>query len=83
LKEALDSTNQDFDQPRKLMLDVITNDRKSAGLRPVLIHVHGGAWRAGKKDIFYPYEKLLVSEDDWVKHELYLCMLVFILIFSW
>ncbi|KAG0795257.1 hypothetical protein G6F57_003454 [Rhizopus arrhizus] len=66
LKEALDSTNQDFDQPRKLMLDVITNNRKSAGLRPVLIHVHGGAWRAGKKDIFYPYEKLLVSEDDWV-----------------
>lgn len=67
LRDALDNSNQDFDQPRKLMLDVITSNKKSTKPRPVLLHVHGGAWRGGRKDIFYPYEKLLVSEDDWVQ----------------
>ncbi|CEJ03374.1 hypothetical protein RMCBS344292_17360 [Rhizopus microsporus] len=66
LRDALDNSNQDFDQPRKLMLDVITSNKKSTKPRPVLLHVHGGAWRGGRKDIFYPYEKLLVSEDDWI-----------------
>lgn len=39
IREALNTTNQDFDQPRKMVLDVYTstNKPKSAGLQPVLV----------------------------------------------
>lgn len=68
IREALNITNQDFDQPRKMMLDVYAPNNKSSksGLQPVLVHIHGGAWRMGSKDIFYPHEKLLVQENNWV-----------------
>lgn len=39
IREALDSTNQDFDQPRKMMLDVLTRDTQSSGSRPVLVTI--------------------------------------------
>lgn len=68
IREALNTTNQDFDQPRKMVLDVFTstNKPKSAGLQPVLVHIHGGAWRMGSKDVFYPHEKILAQENNWV-----------------
>jgi hypothetical protein len=40
IREALMTTNQDFDQPRKMMLDVYTNKKSTAsksGLQPVLV----------------------------------------------
>ncbi|KAI7905375.1 Alpha/Beta hydrolase protein [Cokeromyces recurvatus] len=67
IREALVTTNHDFNQPRKMMLDIYTHkNNTTAGLKPVLIHIHGGAWMMGSKNIFYPYEKLLVKENDWV-----------------
>ncbi|EIE77830.1 hypothetical protein RO3G_02534 [Rhizopus delemar RA 99-880] len=67
IRETLNTTDQDYDQPRKHTLNIITATRPTTGhLKPVLIHIHGGAWRAGKKDIFYPYQKILVSEEDWI-----------------
>lgn len=67
IKQALDTSNQDFDQPRKLMLDVITTrSPKKTGLRPVLFHIHGGGWKLGHKNIFYAYQKLMIPEDEWV-----------------
>ncbi|KAF7725344.1 hypothetical protein EC973_009684 [Apophysomyces ossiformis] len=63
--EAIGATN-DYDQPRKMMLDIYTSSPQGKGkqLRPV--HIHGGSWRTGSKNLFYPHEKLLVSEGDWV-----------------
>ncbi|KAG1394105.1 hypothetical protein G6F60_011079 [Rhizopus arrhizus] len=67
IRETLNATDQDYDQPRKHTLNIITATRTTPGhLKPVLVHIHGGAWRAGKKDIFYPYQKILVSEEDWI-----------------
>ncbi|KAI7896196.1 Alpha/Beta hydrolase protein [Mucor mucedo] len=67
IRDALNTTNQDFDQPRKMMLDVYTSSKPSkSGLQPVLVHIHGGAWEFGSKNTFYPHEKLLVQENNWV-----------------
>ncbi|CAO3641541.1 unnamed protein product [Mucor hiemalis] len=67
IREALNTTNQDFDQPRKMVLDVFTSTNKpKSGLQPVLVHIHGGAWRMGSKDVFYPHEKILAQENNWV-----------------
>ncbi|KAI9480400.1 MAG: Alpha/Beta hydrolase protein [Benjaminiella poitrasii] len=66
IREALTTTNHDYNQPRKMMLDIYTHDNHLDQLKPVLIHIHGGAWTMGNKDIFYPYQKLLVKENDWV-----------------
>ncbi|KAI8987120.1 Alpha/Beta hydrolase protein [Pilobolus umbonatus] len=66
IREALVSTNFDYKQPKRLMLDVYTSTKKSEGLRPVLIHFHGGAWRLGSKDHLYPHEQILITESDWV-----------------
>lgn len=59
-----------------MMLDVITKDNKSgnsSSLRPVIVHIHGGAWRMGSKDIFYPHEKLLIEHHNWVFVIVYYC----------
>lgn len=40
IREALETTNQDFNQPRKMMLDIFSQESPSAngaGLRPVLV----------------------------------------------
>lgn len=38
IREALNTTNQDFDQPRKMVLDVFTSTNKpKSGLQPVLV----------------------------------------------
>ncbi|KAK4517674.1 uncharacterized protein ATC70_001015 [Mucor velutinosus] len=69
IREALDTTNQDFDQPRKMMLDIFSQESPSvngAGLRPVLVHIHGGAWRMGSKDTFYPFQKVMIAENNWI-----------------
>lgn len=40
IRDALNTTNQDFDQPRKMMLDVYTSTKASkSGLQPVLVSV--------------------------------------------
>ncbi|KAI8062199.1 Alpha/Beta hydrolase protein [Gongronella butleri] len=65
VKDAIRATGDPAVQ-YKLRLDVFTPAAKSAKLRPVLFHVHGGAWVKGTKDILYPYQKLLVTQDDWV-----------------
>lgn len=31
------------------------------------VHIHGGAWTMGDKDCFYPYQKMLIEEDNWVR----------------
>lgn len=62
-----------------------SNLDKSKGLRPVLVsdeieglvslqlflqvHIHGGSWRTGSKNFFYPHEKLLVTEENWVNFD--------------
>ncbi|KAL9541856.1 hypothetical protein MBANPS3_008896 [Mucor bainieri] len=69
IREALDTTNQDFNQPRKMMLDIFSQESPSAngaGLRPVLVHIHGGAWRMGSKDTFYPFQKVMIAENNWI-----------------
>ncbi|KAI8066146.1 Alpha/Beta hydrolase protein [Thamnidium elegans] len=67
IRDALKSTNDDFDQPRKMMLDIYcSNNMPKTGLQPVMVHIHGGAWRVGSKNIFYPHQKLLVQENNWV-----------------
>ncbi|CAO0796579.1 unnamed protein product [Mucor circinelloides] len=69
IREALETTNQDFNQPRKMMLDIFSQESPSAngaGLRPVLVHIHGGAWRMGSKNTFYPFQKLIISENNWI-----------------
>ncbi|KAI9270881.1 Alpha/Beta hydrolase protein [Sporodiniella umbellata] len=66
IKEALEASNHDFSQPRKLMLNVICKSSQTAEKRPVLFHIHGGGWITGNKDVFYAYQDLLVSEDNWV-----------------
>ncbi|KAG0175113.1 hypothetical protein DFQ30_000596 [Apophysomyces sp. BC1015] len=69
--DAIGATN-DYDQPRKMMLDIYAPSTvtKENGSRPVLasfcVHIHGGSWRTGSKNLFYPHEKLLVAEGDWV-----------------
>jgi len=63
--DAIKLTN-DYNQPRKMMLDVYTTKDKPAGLRPVLIHMHGGAWRMGTKDHLYPFENDLLTDEKWV-----------------
>ncbi|KAI8975204.1 Alpha/Beta hydrolase protein [Mycotypha africana] len=69
IREVLETSNQDFSQLRRMMLDIYTRadmPQDRASKKPVLVHVHGGAWRAGSKNLFYPYEKLLVKENDWI-----------------
>ncbi|KAG2179144.1 hypothetical protein INT43_001994 [Umbelopsis isabellina] len=63
--EAVKLTN-DYDQPRKMMLDVYAPAQKPPGLRPVLVHIHGGAWRHGNKNMVYPYENDLITEEKWI-----------------
>lgn len=65
--EAIASTN-DYDQPRRMALDIFKSSKApaSTGLRPVLVHIHGGAWRMGDKNFFYPHEKMLINEDNWI-----------------
>ncbi|ORX57391.1 alpha/beta-hydrolase [Hesseltinella vesiculosa] len=65
VKDAIRQTNN-VDVQYKLRLDVYTPAQPSKKLRPVILHCHGGAWIKGTKDIFYPYQKLLVSQDGWV-----------------
>ncbi|KAG2214846.1 hypothetical protein INT46_000144 [Mucor plumbeus] len=69
IREALETTCQDFSQPRKMMLDIFSQNSPSAngaGLRPVLVHIHGGAWRMGSKNTFYPFQKLIIAENNWI-----------------
>ncbi|KAI8647529.1 Alpha/Beta hydrolase protein [Parasitella parasitica] len=69
IRDALETSNQDFSQPRKMMLDIFSQEVPSttdARLRPVLVHIHGGAWRMGSKDTFYPFQKLMISENNWI-----------------
>ncbi|CAM0136038.1 unnamed protein product [Umbelopsis sp. WA50703] len=63
--EAVKLTN-DYDQPRKMMLDVYAPVQKPPGLRPVLVHIHGGAWRHGSKDRLYPYQNDLITDEKWI-----------------
>jgi hypothetical protein len=38
IRDALNTTNQDFDQPRKMMLDIYTSTKSATGgLRPVFV----------------------------------------------
>ncbi|KAI8388860.1 Alpha/Beta hydrolase protein [Radiomyces spectabilis] len=64
--KAIKDAGNDYGQPRKMLLDIYTSTEKSSGLRPVLVHVHGGAWKTGSKNIFYPHEQVLLSENNWV-----------------
>ncbi|CAO3632034.1 unnamed protein product [Cunninghamella blakesleeana] len=66
--EASIQSTGEVNHQRNMTLDVYTSTSRlqSKNLRPTLIHIHGGAWVKGTKNIFYPHEKLLVSEDDWV-----------------
>ncbi|KAI8882527.1 alpha/beta-hydrolase [Backusella circina FSU 941] len=66
--EALEQSNNDFDQPRKMMLDVYTTTttKNSNALRPVLVHIHGGGWQSGTKNAFLPFEKMLLSDNNWI-----------------
>ncbi|KAI8380822.1 Alpha/Beta hydrolase protein [Blakeslea trispora] len=66
IQEALRTTNNDYNQPRRMMLDVYTYGEKPNGLRPVLILIHGGAWRIGSKNTLYPHEKILLTDSNWV-----------------
>ncbi|CEP13496.1 hypothetical protein [Parasitella parasitica] len=70
IRDALETTNQDFNQPRKMMLDIFSQEaplaNSAGGLRPVLVHIHGGAWRMGSKNTFYPFQKLMISENNWI-----------------
>jgi hypothetical protein len=36
-RQALESTNQDFDQPRKMMLDIYTSNNVGPSPRPVIV----------------------------------------------
>ncbi|KAF7723746.1 hypothetical protein EC973_001722 [Apophysomyces ossiformis] len=64
--EAIERT-KDYSQPRLMTLDIYTrSDHLHGSLRPVLVHIHGGAWTSGSKDPYYPSESLLVSENDWI-----------------
>ncbi|KAG2224052.1 hypothetical protein INT45_004933 [Circinella minor] len=67
LTEAIERTN-DYDQPRKMALDIYksTKTPKNSGLRPVLVHIHGGAWTIGDKNTLYPHEKTLLTEENWI-----------------
>ncbi|OAD77746.1 hypothetical protein PHYBLDRAFT_76490 [Phycomyces blakesleeanus NRRL 1555(-)] len=57
----------DFSQPKLLSLDIYgRTDRDISDRRPVLIHVHGGAWRKGSKNMFKPHGKVLVQENNWL-----------------
>lgn len=59
---------KDYDQPRKMLLDVYAWSKAAPGnnLRPVLVHIHGGSWRFGSKNMLYPHEKLLITNENWV-----------------
>ncbi|KAI9310109.1 Alpha/Beta hydrolase protein [Dichotomocladium elegans] len=59
---------KDYEQPRKMALDIYKCAKapKESGLRPVLVHIHGGAWRMGTKNHLYPHEKMLLTEDNWL-----------------
>ncbi|KAI7877509.1 alpha/beta-hydrolase [Lichtheimia hyalospora FSU 10163] len=65
--QAIASTN-DYDQPRRMALDIYKWSKAPAntGLRPVLVHIHGGAWIMGDKEFFYPHQKMLLTEDNWI-----------------
>ncbi|KAI9277238.1 Alpha/Beta hydrolase protein [Phascolomyces articulosus] len=65
--EAIERTN-DYDQPRRMALDIFKWGKapKSSGLRPVLVHIHGGSWRMGNKNMLYPHEKTLLTEENWI-----------------
>ncbi|OBZ84258.1 Carboxylesterase NlhH, partial [Choanephora cucurbitarum] len=65
IQEALKTTNYDYNQPSRMMLDVYTYGEKSKA-RPVLMLIHGGAWRIGSKNTLYPHEKILLTENNWV-----------------
>jgi acetyl esterase/lipase len=65
--ELVGSTTKDLEQEqRQLQLDVYSNNNSMATHRPVLLHVHGGGWRQGSKNIFYPFETMLVARENWV-----------------
>ncbi|KAI8882670.1 alpha/beta-hydrolase [Backusella circina FSU 941] len=51
---------------KRMLLDVIVSNVASGGLRPVLVHLPGGSWTTGTKDMFYPYQKVLIEEENWV-----------------
>ncbi|KAI9033923.1 Alpha/Beta hydrolase protein [Phycomyces nitens] len=60
-------TTGDFSQPKLLSLDIYgRTDRNIDEKRPVMIHIHGGAWRKGSKDMFKPHGKVLVEENNWI-----------------
>ncbi|SAL97630.1 hypothetical protein [Absidia glauca] len=65
LMELEGSTTKDLE--RQLQLDVYNNNISiMATHRRVLLHVHGGGWQQGSKNIFYPFEKTLVARENWV-----------------
>lgn len=44
------------------------------------VHIHGGAWTMGDKDCFYPYQKMLIEEDNWVRFNNECVMILYFLI---
>ncbi|ORZ12013.1 Alpha/Beta hydrolase protein [Absidia repens] len=69
LMEAIQPTD-DLNEQKRLQLDVYTTNPPTAGsshiLRPVLVHIHGGGWQQGTNKICYPFEKMLLSEQNWI-----------------
>ncbi|CAO3576110.1 unnamed protein product [Absidia cylindrospora] len=69
LMEAIQPTD-DLNEQKRLQLDVYTTHPPAAGsshiLRPVLVHIHGGGWQQGTNKICYPFEKMLLSEQNWI-----------------
>ncbi|KAI8331520.1 Alpha/Beta hydrolase protein [Chlamydoabsidia padenii] len=62
-KEELEETME----KQRLQLDVYSlTSSADRPLRPVLMHIHGGGWQQGTKNIFYPFEKILVAQENWV-----------------
>ncbi|KAI7872324.1 Alpha/Beta hydrolase protein, partial [Spinellus fusiger] len=81
LEEIVDvvTDTNDYHQPKKFTLDIYASkNRKYEEKRPVMIHIHGGAWKWGNKDIFYPHAKYLVSESNWASIRRYSIHFIFV-----
>ncbi|KAI7865911.1 Alpha/Beta hydrolase protein [Spinellus fusiger] len=50
----------------QMVMNIYTQHKHKPVSRPVLVHLHGDAWQSRFKDTLQPYEKMLVTEKNWV-----------------